>query len=108
MPLRFGPLTDFFANVEADDLEFVKEIRGMSEARKVGERFRSPKLMASTGWFPHFPLGCEDAQRAEEAPSAVSSPSSSGLPGNLAFVLFQFQALFSQSSNLCCFCGFFN
>ena len=53
----------------------------MSEARKAGERFRSPELMASTGWFPPFPLGRDDNQRAESAPSAVSSPSSGGLPG---------------------------
>ena len=76
--------------MEADDLEFVNEIRGMSEAQKAGERFRSPELMASTGWFPPFPLGRDDTQQAEGAPSAVSSPSSSGLPGTLAFALFKF------------------
>ena len=30
-PLQFGPLTDFFADARADDLDFVKEIRGMLE-----------------------------------------------------------------------------
>ena len=59
-PLWFGSLTDFFGDAGADNLEFVKEIRGMSEARKTGERFRSPELMASTRWFPPFPLGRED------------------------------------------------
>ena len=89
-PLRFGPLADFFADAGADDFEFVKEIRGMSEARKAGERFRSPELMTSTGWFPPFPPGREDVQQAVEVPSAVSSPSSAGLSNTLAFDLFQF------------------
>ena len=59
-PLRFGPLTDFFADARVDNLEFVKEIQGMSEAQKGGEWFLSIELMASTGWFPPLPLGHED------------------------------------------------
>ena len=78
-PLRFGPLSEFPANEGADDLDFVKEIRGMSEARKAVERFRSPGLMASTGWFPPFP------QRTEGAPSAASSLSSGDPQGMLTF-----------------------
>ena len=78
-PLRFGPLSEFPANEGADDLDFVKEIRGMSEARKAVERFRSPELMASTGWFPPFP------QRTEGAPSAASSLSSGDPQGMLTF-----------------------
>ena len=91
-PLRFGPLAEFAANAGADDLDFVREIRGMSEARKSIERFRSPKLMASTGWFPPFPPSCGDSQRTEGAPSAASSPSSGGLSGisTLLFLLFDF------------------
>ena len=80
-PLRFGPLAEFSANAGADDLDFVKEIRGMSEARKAVERFRSPELMASTGWFPPFPL----SQRTESATSAASSLSSGDLQGMSTF-----------------------
>ena len=80
-PLRFGPLTEFPADAGADDLDFVKQIRGMSEARKAVERFRSPELMASTGWFPPFP----PSQRTEGAPSAASSLSSGDLQGMSTF-----------------------
>ena len=86
-PLRFGPLTEFFSDAGADDLDFVNEIRGMTEAWKTGERFCSPELMASTGWFPPFPPGRDDSQRAESAPSVVSSPSNSSLPGIPTFAL---------------------
>ena len=89
-PLRFGPLTEFFADAAADDLDFVKEIRGMSEARKAVERFCSPELMASTGWFPPFPPSRGDSQRTESAPSATSSLSSGGLPGMSTFRAFCF------------------
>ena len=89
-PLRFGPLTEFSADVGTDDLDFVKEIRGMSEARKVVERFRLLELMASTGWFPPFPPGRGDSQRTESAPSAASSLSSGGLQGMSTFSHFLF------------------
>ena len=80
-PLLFGPLADFFADAGADELEFVKEIHGMSEARKARKRFHSTELMASTGWFPPFPPNPEGLQQAEGVPSTASSPSSTDLSG---------------------------
>ena len=41
----------------------------MSEARKAGERFHSPELMALTGWFPPFAPSTEEAHRAGMPPS---------------------------------------
>ena len=52
-------LADFSADVGEDNLEFMEEIQGISEARKDGERFCSPELMASTLCSPSFPLGGE-------------------------------------------------
>ena len=81
MGVGLGPLAEFSANAGADDLDFVKEIQGMSEARKAVERFRSPELMASTGWFPPFP----PSQRTESVPSVASSLSSGDLQGMSMF-----------------------
>ena len=67
-PLRFGRMEDFLADEGVTELAFVKEILGMSEARKAGERFRSPELMALTVWFPSFALGSEEALRADRLP----------------------------------------
>ena len=41
----------------------------MSKARKAGERFRSPELMALTGWFASFVPGSEEALRTDKPPS---------------------------------------
>ena len=38
-PLRFGRLADFSADEGATEFPFMKEISGMCEARKAGERF---------------------------------------------------------------------
>ena len=73
-PLRFGHLADFPADEGAAEFPFVREISGMSEARKAGERFRSPELMALTGWFPPFAPGTEEACRASRPPSPVAQP----------------------------------
>ena len=68
-PVR--PLGEFSANVGADDLDFVKEIRGMSEARKAVERFRSPELMAlPPGGSRHFHL--VSGQRVQQVPHHLS------------------------------------
>ena len=58
----------------AKELPFVKEISGMSEARKAGEQFRSPELIALTRWFPPFALGSEEALWAGRPPSPEAQP----------------------------------
>ena len=81
-PLHFGRMADFPADEGAAELPFVREISGMSEARKAGERFRSPELMALTGWFPPFAPGTEEALRASRPPSPEAqsvAPASRGI-----------------------------
>ena len=46
----------------------------MSKARRAGERFRSPELMALMGWFPPFAPGIEEAHRADRPPSPEAQP----------------------------------
>ena len=74
MPLRFGPLADFSTDTGANSLEFVEEIRGMSEPRKADERFRLPEMMALTGWFQSFRSNPEDVIQVEKVPREASSP----------------------------------
>ena len=86
-PLRFGRLVDFSADEGAAELPFVREISGMSEARKAGERFRSPKLMALTGWFPPFAPGTEEARRVSRPPSPEAQPVVPASRGNFTVLL---------------------
>ena len=81
-PLRFGRLADFSTDEGAAELPFVKEISGMSEARKAGEQFRSPELMALTGLFTPFAPGTEEARRAGRVPSPEAKPTIPASRGN--------------------------
>jgi hypothetical protein len=81
-PLRFGRLADFPEDEGTAELPFVREISRMAEARKAGERFRSPELMALTGWFPPFAPGTEEARRTSRPPSPEAQPAAPTYRGN--------------------------
>ena len=73
-PLCFGRMTDFPADEGATELKFVKEKSGMSKARKAGERFRSPELMALTGWFACLTPCSKETLRVNRPPSPDAQP----------------------------------
>ena len=84
-PLRFGRMADFLADEGVTELAFVKEILGMFEACKASKRFRSPEIMALTGWFPSFTAGSEEALRADRLPSPEATPAGPISRGTLLF-----------------------